>query len=88
MLKWVVERCQGKGSAVETPIGNLPTKDGLDLSGLDIPSEDLDELLSVDVDGWLSELPSIKEHYDKFGVRLPQGLKDELDGLEQRLNVR
>lgn len=85
VLKWVVERCQGKGSVVETPIGKLPTKDSLDLSGLDISGDDLDELLSVDTQGWLNELSSIKEHYDKFGDKLPAGLKEELAALEQRL---
>ena len=87
VLKWVVERCLGKGSSTETPIGKLPTKDGLDLSGLDIPEEDLDELLSVDVSGWLNELPSIKEHYARFEDTLPSGLSQELAALEQRLNA-
>ncbi len=87
VLKWVVERCLGQGDVVESPIGKLPTKDSLDLSGLNITDEDLDELLNVDVQGWLNDLPSIKEHYAKFGDKLPLGLKEELDALEQRLNA-
>ena len=48
---------------------------------------DLDELLKVDVDGWLAEIPSIREHYAKFGDKLPARLSRELDALEQRLQA-
>ncbi len=85
VLKWIVERCQGKADAVPTPIGNLPAKGGLDLSGLDAPASDVDELLRVDAKGWLSEVPHIREHYAKFGDRLPSALTEELNALEKRL---
>jgi phosphoenolpyruvate carboxykinase (GTP) len=52
---------------------------------LEIPVENLTELLSVDTNGWLAEVPSIKEHFAKFGSHLPKGLQDEVAGLEQRL---
>ena len=68
-------------------IGNLPTPDALDTDGLDIPAADLEELLKVDIDGWLEELPSIKEHYASFGEKLPKQLQEELAALEQRLNA-
>ena len=87
VLKWVFERCEGKADAVETPIGNLPTSESLDLGGLDLSEADLKELLKVDTDGWLAEIPSIKEHFAKFGDRLPQGLQEELAQLEERLSV-
>ena len=41
VLKWVVERLEGTAGAVETPIGHVPTPDALDVSGLDLPAEDL-----------------------------------------------
>ncbi len=85
VLKWVVQRCAGNADAVETPIGNMPAEGALDLAGLDIPAEDLAELLRVDTQGWLDELALIDEHYAKFGDRLPQGLRDELADLRQRL---
>jgi len=87
VLKWIVERCLGKVDAVETPIGNLPTKGALDMAGLNIPAADLDELLAVDVDGWLSEMDSIREHFAKFGNKLPARLNDELAALEKRLKA-
>ena len=87
VLKWVVERCAGTADAVETPIGYLPTPSALDLTGLDIPAADLDELLRVDVAGWLAEIPLIREHYAQFGQELPAQLTKELDALEKRLRA-
>ncbi len=87
ILKWVCDRVDGKGDVVETAIGNLPTKDSLDLSGLDIPAEDLDELLKVDNSQWLEVIPAMREHYAKFGDKLPKELAGELDALEARLKA-
>ncbi|HEY3381711.1 MAG TPA: phosphoenolpyruvate carboxykinase (GTP) [Vicinamibacterales bacterium] len=85
VLKWVFERVTGTGQAVDTPIGCLPAPGALDLRNLDITKAAMDILLKVDVDGWLAELPSIKQHYERFGDRLPAGLIAELGALEQRL---
>jgi phosphoenolpyruvate carboxykinase (GTP) len=76
----------GGGKAVETAIGYLPAADGIDLSGLDLPAANMDELLKVDVKEWLHEVKSIREHYDRFGGRLPGVLREELAALESRLN--
>ena len=86
VLKWIFERVTGTGKAVDTPIGRVPAQGALDLSGLSIPEASLDELLRVDVDGWAAEVPGLKEHFHKFGPRLPQGLRDELAAMEQRLS--
>jgi phosphoenolpyruvate carboxykinase (GTP) len=86
-LKWVIERVCGEGKAEETPIGWLPTKDALDLDGLDISDSDLEELLKVDPEEWKKQVPLIREHLAKFGDRLPAGLKDEIDALEKRLGI-
>ena len=85
VLKWVCERCDGKADAVETPIGHLPTPEALDLDGLDIPDADLAELLEVDAARWLQQVPAFREHYARFGDKLPKRLADQLDQLEQRL---
>jgi phosphoenolpyruvate carboxykinase (GTP) len=84
-LKWVIERVCGEGKAEKTPIGWIPTKDTLYLDGLDISTEDLEELLKVDTEEWKKQIPLIREHLAKFGDRLPAGLKDEIDTLEKRL---
>jgi phosphoenolpyruvate carboxykinase (GTP) len=88
VLKWVFERCEGTAKAIETPIGNLPAENTLDLSGLEeLPRDDMRELLKVDVDGWLAELPLIEEYYAKFGDHLPDALRDELGAMKDRLEA-
>ena len=87
VLKWIFERCDGKAHAEETPIGRLPLAADLDTKGLNMPAATIAKLLSVDVDGWLAEVPLIREHFAKFGDHLPEGLKQEVDQLEKRLEA-
>jgi phosphoenolpyruvate carboxykinase (GTP) len=87
VLKWAFERCEGKAQAVDTPIGRLPGATDLDTRGLDIPAGNLAKLLSVDIDGWLAEVPLIREHFAKFGKHLPEGLNREVAELEARLKA-
>ena len=75
----------GKANAVETPIGRMPSPNDIDTRGLNIPATNLAKLLNVDVNGWLAEVPLIREHFAKFGSHLPQGMKEEVDKLEERL---
>jgi phosphoenolpyruvate carboxykinase (GTP) len=85
VLKWVVERLSGAAAAVDTPIGRLPADGALDLAGLDVSADVMHQLLDVDVDGWLAEVPLIRDHFAQFGDRLPTALNVELDRLEARL---
>ncbi len=85
VLKWVLERLDGKADADETAIGNVPTPDSLDISGLDIKPDVLDELLAVEKDSWKAELPLIADHYAFIGEQLPERLQAELDDLHARL---
>ncbi|MFN3237088.1 MAG: phosphoenolpyruvate carboxykinase (GTP) [Pseudomonadales bacterium] len=85
VLEWVFNRCNGEGDAVETPIGNLPTLDALNLDGLDLSEEAKAELLRVEVDGWLNEIPLIEEYFAQYGDRVPEALKQEVADLKARL---
>jgi len=85
VLQWVFERCDGKVHAVDTPIGRLPEPADLDTKGLDLPAANVAKLLSVDIDGWLAEVPLIREHFAKFGSHLPEGMNREVADLEERL---
>jgi len=87
VLKWIFERCDGKVRAKDTPIGRLPEIADLDTNGLNISRDKLERLLSVNVEEWLAEVPSIKEHFAKFGGRLPEGLNAEVKALEERLKT-
>ena len=85
MLKWVIERVEGTGDSVDTLIGRVPTPEAIDTTGLDLDPAVLEELLTVDAEGWRQELPQLEEHYASIGERLPQALKDQLAALEKRL---
>ena len=85
VLEWIFDRCAGKADAIDTAIGRLPEAADLDTEGLKVSPQDLATLLSVDIDGWLAEVPRIREHFAKFGDRLPEGLKREVEDLEHRL---
>lgn len=85
VLKWVFERVEGGGDAVETPIGHLPASGALDLSGLDIQVEDVKALLEVDREGWRREADNLSKFYEEFGDRLPQALRKQLAALKERL---
>ena len=85
MLKWICERIDGTAAAQTTPIGNLPTPESLDLSGLNLPAENLRLLLEVDHAGWKNEIANVAESYAKFGDKLPVALTRQLNALRQRL---
>jgi phosphoenolpyruvate carboxykinase (GTP) len=86
VLEWIFRRTSGKAGAIDTPIGRVPTPDDLNMEGMDITRANLEKLLKVNADDWRGEIPLIKEHYAKFGDKLPQELKDELASLEERLS--
>jgi phosphoenolpyruvate carboxykinase (GTP) len=85
VLEWVFERCSGRGEAVQTPIGYLPAPGAIDIGGLDIAKENMDDLLHVDRDEWRAEIPVITAYFAEFGDRLPVGLSDQLEALRKRL---
>jgi phosphoenolpyruvate carboxykinase (GTP) len=85
VLEWVFERTAGRGDAVETPIGWVPTASAINVEGLDVSPEDMRELLTVHVDEWRAEVPLIREHFAQFADRLPAKLAAEVDDLEARL---
>ncbi|HEY1375104.1 MAG TPA: phosphoenolpyruvate carboxykinase (GTP) [Candidatus Binatia bacterium] len=86
VLKWMCERLEGKAEAKKTPIGYLPNETDIDLRGLEIPPQNIKELLRVDVPAWKAEIPDIEKHFKQFGDRLPQRLRKQLKQLVERLN--
>ena len=87
VLKWVVERVAGTADAAETPIGLVPTLDGIDRTGLDLDDAAMRRLLAVDPSSWGHEVALIDEHYSMIGDRLPKRLDAELDDLRRRLDA-
>jgi phosphoenolpyruvate carboxykinase (GTP) len=87
VLKWIVERLEGRGAAVDTPIGHVPAPDALDVSGLDMSRADVEAVLRVDPEEWKAEIPQVTEWFEKFGDKLPGVLWAELDVLKARLDA-
>ncbi|HWN29492.1 MAG TPA: phosphoenolpyruvate carboxykinase (GTP) [Actinomycetospora sp.] len=87
VLKWIIERLEGKAAASETPIGHVPTADQIDTEGLSEPAEDIEASLEVDVEEWKAEIPLIEDWFDTIGDKLPTSMRDELEALKQRLGV-
>lgn len=84
-LEWVVRRCKDEAEAVETPIGWVPAKSSLNLEGLDISDQAVDQLLEVDHDIWVEELESMQKFFDQFGYSLPEEFVEEQQELKKRL---
>ena len=85
MLKWFFVRLEGQSEAVDTPVGRVPSKAALDLSGLTLTDADLQILLDVDADVWTEEAALIPAFYEKFGDRLPKALWGQHAALTKRL---
>jgi phosphoenolpyruvate carboxykinase (GTP) len=88
VLKWAIERIEGRADATETPIGYVPTIDSLDTDGLDMTTEQIQAALNVSAEEWATEIPQIQEWFDKFGDTLPTTLLTELDDLKARLGIK
>ena len=85
VLKWAIERLEGKAAAVDTPIGRVPAPDALDVDGLNMSGQDLANAIKVDIEQWRNEVPSIEEWFQKIGDKVPTSLRDELESLKLRL---
>nr|WP_136036016.1 phosphoenolpyruvate carboxykinase (GTP) [Microbacterium sp. K35] len=85
VVDWIIRRISGAVPAVDSPIGRLPRAEDLNLDGLDLPAEDLEELFSVDPEAWKVEADLTEEFYDTFGDRVPAALRTELASLRYRL---
>ena len=86
VLLWILDRCEGKKDAVESPIGYLPKKEDLDVNNLDIDDATMEELLTVDKAVWLEDVENQEQYFAQFGDRLPKEIKEELETLKKNLS--
>jgi phosphoenolpyruvate carboxykinase (GTP) len=86
VLAWIFRRCDGDAGAVETPVGLLPTPEGIDTDGVGVSPDAMAKLLAVDEDEWAKQLPQMREHYARFGEQLPAELRAQFDALAQQLD--
>jgi phosphoenolpyruvate carboxykinase (GTP) len=85
VLKWMLERIEGKGAATETPIGAVPTTNAITLDGLDVSKDTMNDLLRVDPADWVKEHADTGNFFETFGDRLPEGITEEHTRLGERL---
>ena len=87
VLEWILDRCEDKVDAVETPIGYVPKAEDINIEGLkDVTLDTIKELLEVDKDSWKKETEGIEQFYKELGERVPKELWDELDELKAKLD--
>jgi phosphoenolpyruvate carboxykinase (GTP) len=85
VLKWILDRCEGRGKAVATPIGFVPTVDAIDREGMNLPDSVMADLLKVDPVEWIDVLTDQKNFMISFAGRIPKGILDEHQELNQRI---
>ena len=85
VIEWILDRCRADADAVRTPIGFVPTPESLDLTGLQIPPENLEKLFTVNRTDWHAESEETASFFQQFGTRLPKELWDQLEQQRQRL---
>jgi phosphoenolpyruvate carboxykinase (GTP) len=85
VMKWMCERVEGKVGAEETPIGYMPKKGDLDLTGLKIAPEDYEELMHVSREAFQSDLKDAESYFAQFGDRMPEKMKQQLSAARKRL---
>jgi phosphoenolpyruvate carboxykinase (GTP) len=86
VLRWILERVRDGGKAVETPIGWIPTADGIERERLDLSANTLEELLRIDRADWQNEIASQRNFFEQFGSRMPPEIQEEHQALARRLN--
>ncbi len=87
VLRWIIDRCENRVGARETPIGYLPETKDIDVSGLDVLPETLATLLSIDAQQWEDEMDSIGEYLEGYGDRLPDELRQEHRKIAEALHA-
>jgi phosphoenolpyruvate carboxykinase (GTP) len=85
VLKWILERCQGRGQAVETPVGFLPAAGALDLSGIEVADRAMHDLLTIGRDDWRAESQNVGEFFAKFNGQLPAEMETQRAALAKRV---
>jgi phosphoenolpyruvate carboxykinase (GTP) len=85
ILEWILQRCNNKIEAIKTPLGYIPRPSNIDMTGLELPADTLEKLLTIDKKAWLEELKGIKTFFRQFKKDLPQELWQEYEDLKMRL---
>ncbi|HOW59013.1 MAG TPA: phosphoenolpyruvate carboxykinase (GTP) [Candidatus Omnitrophota bacterium] len=86
VLKWIIDRVEGKASAKDSALGLLPDLKDFDLSGLDVPKAKIEQLFMVDPSEWTAELQDIEKYLSQFGAQMPEAIWQEYRSLAEKLH--
>ncbi|HKN95378.1 MAG TPA: phosphoenolpyruvate carboxykinase domain-containing protein, partial [Thermoleophilaceae bacterium] len=85
VLAWIFRRCDDEAGADDSLLGLVPAEGEIDIDALDVSADDMRELLNVDPEALRDQLPQMKQHFAQFGDRLPEGISEQMQALEKRL---
>jgi phosphoenolpyruvate carboxykinase (GTP) len=85
ILEWILDRCNNRVEAAQTPVGYVPRPQDLDLTGLSISRDTLQKLLDIDRFEWIREMESQKDFLKMFGNKLPREIWSEWEAQNKRL---
>jgi phosphoenolpyruvate carboxykinase (GTP) len=85
VLEWILERVDGQVAAKDSPLGLLPHLEDLNLEGLDITPEAVEQLFDIDTDSWRTEVDATEEFFTTFDGRVPAAVHEQLDRLRASL---
>jgi phosphoenolpyruvate carboxykinase (GTP) len=86
VLQWIIGRCEGTTEAKETAIGNLPADNAIDLTGIHVADDVMQNLTNVEVEAWRGEVKGVQDYLESFGGGVPQAMFDELEKTQAALN--
>jgi phosphoenolpyruvate carboxykinase (GTP) len=86
ILKWIIDRVENRAGAKKTPVGFIPDANDLELSGLDMPKENLEKLFEVKGEQWREEISDIEKFFSQFGSKMPEELLKELEKFKKELS--
>lgn len=86
VLDWIINRCEGNVSAIDTCVGYTPNPNDLNIEGLNLEISELKELLAIDKSLWQSEIQEIESFYKKFSSDLPEELTQQLKNMKKRFD--
>ncbi len=85
VLKWMFERTEGEDHATETAIGFIPSKDAIDLEGLNVTKEQMNALFRIDCEEWKQEIEAMRVYLERFGSHLPKEIASQLEAISKRV---
>ena len=87
VLKWIIDRLEGKAKGHDTMFGVAPNYDEINWTGIEFSAADFAKVTHIDKAAWTEEFKLHEEHFSKLSHNLPKAMSDTLKALEARLET-